>query len=150
MSDKKLQIISTKVQKPSLKTPKKCKKPFERGKIKGRRKDEKTNTVKDIRSFFEKSTGEKNSILDENISDKLAYRGSCTAQPKRSNHQEEVPETGLTSSTGQNLIKGEGVKFATQTGLEIRAGVGGGGLEENNEGIKLTNQHKPAASRPPE
>ena len=150
VSAKKLQIISTKVQKSSLKTPKKCQKPLERGKVKDRRKDEKTNTVKDIRSFFEKSKGKKNSILDENVSDKHTYRGSCTAQPKRSDHQEEEPQTGLTSSTGQNLIKREGVKFATQTGLEIRARVGGGGLEEINEGIKLTNQRKPATNQPPE
>ena len=57
--------------------------------------------------------------------------------------------TGLTNSTGQNLIKRGGVKFATQTGLENRSQEGGEGELEANEGIKLMNQHKPTANRPP-
>ena len=97
-------MISSKIQKSVSKTPKK----LERGKIKVKKKEEKTNKIKDIRSFFEKSTGGKNSVSDKKVADKQAYRGCFTAQPKQCDQQEEVIKTGLPNSTGQNLQKGGG------------------------------------------
>ena len=113
VSAAKFQIVSTKVQKSASKT--KNQNPFERGKnlIKLKGKNEKNGKVKDIRCFFEKTKGEKNSVFGESVSDEQAYRGSYTAQPKRCDQQDQVPETELSNSTGPNLIKRGGVKYAT-------------------------------------
>ena len=91
VSAAKFQILSNKVQKSASKHQK----TFERGKnrLKSKEKDEKNGKVKDIRNFFEKTKGEKNSVFGENIADKQAYGGSYTAQPKRCDQQEQVPET---------------------------------------------------------